>query len=503
MKIKHIKSLLLLGAAALTAACSSDFLETEPSGRVSGDRQNEILLETPEKIAAIISGAYTTAYCGDPYMSESQDDWGMSSYKIALDVMCDDIAFFVNSGQFSVDQQLIFREPNYRRPVSMWRQYYYIISSVNSAISVLKSGEGTNDSIDAMLGQALALRAWSYYYLINMWQQPYEANPDAMGVPIYLDDATQSVLSRAPVKDVYARIDADLSKACELLKGKNLGKTAINEYAAAGIYANALMFMGRYADAAAQAEHATKGGTLAGQADLMGGFNNLAMSEVLWGYEVTEEWNLVYGSFMAHMNPYVDGYAPPGYYPKLGASALVDKIAANDVRKGWFGYNKSYNTNEFDFSPIANAGFEAYVPNKFRCPDSFLCDVIYMRVAEMYFVAAEAYYLNHDETKARKALTDVMSTRIPGYNASGKSGDALYQEICFQKRVELWGEGVRIFDAKRRNETLDRTKSKNFPAALAVANAMTYSARDYRMIYKIPTVEMENNDNITSDQQNP
>ncbi len=505
MKTINIKSLLLLGVAVLSAACSSDFLETEPTGTVSGDRQNELLLEEPDKIAALISGAYVTAYCGDPYMG-SHDDCGMSSNKIATDVMCDDIAFCPTlDGFFSFDQELIFREPGYRRPVSMWRQFYYIISTVNSAIGVLNAGEGTSDEIDSMLGQALALRGWAYYWLINMWQQPYEVNPDAPGVPIYVENVEECVLGRASVKDVYARIDADLSKACKLLKGKDIGNAAINEYAAAGIYANALMFLGRYSEAAAQAEYATQGGTLATtKADLMSGFNSLSMSEVLWGYSVTEEWNLIYASFMAHINPYVDGYACPGYYTKLGATALVDKIAANDLRKAWFGYNDAYNpTGFFDFSAITKMGFADYVPNKFRCPDSFMADLIYMRVAEMYFVAAEAHYLNHDETNARKALTDVMSTRIPGYSAASLSGQALYDEICFQKRVETWGEGVRLFDAKRRNETIDRSKSENFASALATYDAITYSARDYRMIYKIPTIELENNEYIDSSEQNP
>ncbi len=503
MKTINIKSLLLLGVAALSAACSSDFLETEPTEYVSGDRQEELLLEKPERIAALISGAYVTVYCGDPYMGSSQDDWGMSSIKVATDVMCDDIAFCPLSGQFSFDQELIFREPGYRRPQSLWRQLYYVISTVNSAIGVLNLGEGTSDEIDAMLGQALALRGWAYYWLINMWQQPYEVDPDAPGVPIYVENIEECVLGRAPVKDVYARIEADLAKAGQLLKGKDIGNAAINEYAAAGIYANALMFLGRYSDAAAQAEYATKGGTLATQVGLTSGFNSLSMSEVLWGYSVTEEWNLIYGSFMAHMNPYVDGYACPGYFTKLGATALVDKIAEDDYRKAWFGYNAAYNKIPFDFSAIEKLGFADYVPNKFRCPDSFMADLIYMRVAEMYFVAAEAHFLNNDETKARKALTDVMSTRIPGYSAANLSGQALYDEICFQKRVETWGEGVRLFDAKRRNETIDRSKSSNFSAALASYDAVKFSARDYRMIYKIPTVELENNEYIDSSEQNP
>ncbi len=505
MKMTNIKSLLLLGTAALAAACSSDFLETEPTDRVPGDRQEAILLDSPEKIAAVINGAYVTIYSGSPLIGGT-DARGLTSYLLAMDMMCEDIADYTNAGTYAYDQQLIFREPNYRRPVSMWRQFYYIISSLNSVIGTLNSGEGTSDDIDAMLGQALALRSYAYYWLVNMWQHPYSADPEAPGVPLYVEDATKNILSRASVKTIYEQMDTDLAKACTLLKGKNVGKTGINEYAAAGIYANVLMFMGRYGDAATQAEHATKGGTLADAAGLTSGFNSLSMSEVLWGYEVTEEWNMVYASFMSMINPYVDGYAVPGYYPKLGASALVDAIDANDVRKAWFGYKEELVSAPeiISFQMIEDDGFAAYVPNKFLCPTSFMADMIYMRVAEMYFVAAEAHYLNNDEAKARKALTDIMSTRIPGYDASGKSSDALYEEICFQKRVEMWGEGCRIFDAKRRNETIDRTESTNFPASLASVQALApYSARDYRMIYKIPLNELENNDSITEADQNP
>ena len=50
----------------------------------------------------------------------------------------------------------------------------------------------------------------------------------------------------------------------------------------------------------------------------------------------------------------------PGYYPKLGASALVDKIDANDIRKRWFGYSETLSTNKFDFSQIEQAGFKPY-----------------------------------------------------------------------------------------------------------------------------------------------
>ena len=58
-------------------------------------------------------------------------------------------------------------------------------------------------------------------------------------------------------------------------------------------------------------------------------------------------------------------------------------------------------------------------------------------------------------------LEEIMSTRQPGYTCS-LTGDALYEEICWQKRIDTWGEGCRYFDAKRRNETIDRAKSVNY-----------------------------------------
>ena len=66
----------------------------------------------------------------------------------------------------------------------------------------------------------------------------------------------------------------------------------------------------------------------------------------------------------------------------------------------------------------------------------------------------------------------------------------------------MWAEGCRYLDAKRRNETINRAASVNYSPDLASMNAVTYSARDYRMIYQIPTVEMENNPDIPADDNN-
>ena len=94
-----------------------------------------------------------------------------------------------------------------------------------------------------------------------------------------------------------------------------------------------------------------------------------------------------------------------------------------------------------------------------------------------------------------------MRTRNPEY-AFGGTGQELYDEICLQKRIETWMEGSRCLDAKRRGETIDRSKSTNHAADLEHFNAITYSAHDYRMIYRIPQKELENNPSITAESDN-
>ena len=77
-----------------------------------------------------------------------------------------------------------------------------------------------------------------------------------------------------------------------------------------------------------------------------------------------------------------------------------------------------------------------------------------MRVEEMYFIEAEAAaHLNASEGKT--LVEKFMQTyRYPEYSCSVSSSDDVVEEIVFQKRVELWGEGLTFFDIKRLNMSL-------------------------------------------------
>lgn len=224
--------------------------------------------------------------------------------------------------------------------------------------------------------------------------------------------------------------------------------------------------------------------------ELLSGFNDINLSEVLWGADINSETNTFYASFMSNMDPFGPGYGGALGNYKMIASDLYDKIADNDIRKKWFGIdvdesNSHYNVRQYIQCKFVDVG-------SLGTGDTFCSDYIYLRTGEMYFVAAEALYRAGKTAEAKTMLETIMQTRVPGYTC-GKSGDALLEEIEIQKRIEMWGEGRRLFDMKRRNEDLDRTHATNHSAT----TPKSVPAGDKLFIYQIPDKELNANSAIT------
>jgi tetratricopeptide (TPR) repeat protein len=485
------------GANTINTTVEAD---VEANNNASNDN-NANLAKANEYLAEAMD---VVATGGDNH--KSHDDFGFSALNIVSDLSGEDVAYSNNEMFFCYDYDLDNRDGSYRRTINTWNQLYEIIEKANSAIEILKTLPESKEARIAK-GQAYTARAMSYFWLINLWQQPLSVNPDAAGVPLVTDEVNRQ--ERVSVKEIYEQILSDINLGYNNLRGYGYvnGKGSLSEYAAAGYYARILMFTGDYTKAADYAERAIAGGTLNCYSDMMSGFNSLSMPEAIYGVEVTSANSTGYASFFSHVDAYMNGYGGNEGYRKLVSSDLYDKIADNDVRKQWFGLNEEYNTLGVDFGYEIVRGFEKYIPCKFR--DSSMCgtgsayssDLIFMRVAEMYLIAAEAHYLNGNQNKAREFLNELISTRIDGYSFQG-SGKELYDEICLQKRIELWMEGSRLFDIKRRNESVDRSNGIDHATNLESVNAVAYTGHDYRLIYHIPSEEIANNPYITKTDDN-
>ncbi|WP_244964554.1 RagB/SusD family nutrient uptake outer membrane protein [Phocaeicola sartorii] len=92
----------------------------------------------------------------------------------------------------------------------------------------------------------------------------------------------------------------------------------------------------------------------------------------------------------------------------------------------------------------------------------------------------------------------VKNYRDPSYVCSASSAEALQDEIWFQRRVELWGEGFSFFDMMRLKKPMDRTGA-NYASNVA----FNLPAESQIFLWLIPEDEINNNSGISKDDNNP
>jgi len=115
-------------------------------------------------------------------------------------------------------------------------------------------------------------------------------------------------------------------------------------------------------------------------------------------------------------------------------------------------------------------------------------DYVYMRVAEMYLLHAEAAAQTGDEEAAKTSLKFLLDQRMPDTSyIDGLSGQNLIDEIYLQTRIELWGEGKSYLAMKRNKATVSR--GSNHLSNVGVA--IPYD--DTRLSFLIPQSEIQNN----------
>lgn len=129
-----------------------------------------------------------------------------------------------------------------------WRDAYHVVNRTNFVLSKVDGVEMSEDSYNQIAGQALFLRSLAYYELATYYQT----------VPLITDYASYSDIntmyaSNNTQDEVFDQIEADLTKAMQMLPSRNEGgewaKGRATSGAAAGYLARALMFRHKYSEA--------------------------------------------------------------------------------------------------------------------------------------------------------------------------------------------------------------------------------------------------------------
>lgn len=497
MKAFKYIALGLLAVAGLNS-CGSDYLDTENTETLSAEAAAKAAGHNPD---AFLNGMWS--HMVDMY-SDSHDTFNYMATMLACDLMSEDIALG-GAHWFQYDYQMDNRMNNYRRVNVAWSTFYTSIAKANEVIELYPGDELTSEQ-KALLGQAKAVRGMSYYYLIQLFRNPINADGslklDGKGLPIMMtgtevpDEAERTKLKGAnTIKAVLDQAQKDLEDGAELLDSAHYErptKNNIDANVAYGLLARFYLLTQQWAKAEEAAKKAYDGYELMGKEGLHDGFYNLENSEWMWGFDHSTETSTVYASFFSMISNIAPGYAGLGYTPKLIDARLYSQIPDDDYRKGLF------NGPEGDKSQPTAAARLPYANVKFGDDGNWTMDYMYMRAAEMYLIEAEALVRQGKNAEAAAALKPLMAKRQPSWNKASIT----LADVLLQRRIELWGEGFAFFDLKRNNLGIDRTYTGNNHLAGDMFQ-IKVAPQDARWTYQIPLTELQENDQMTEADQNP
>lgn len=496
MKNNKYTSVLAIASMVALGACS-DIDDIVPEGGTMLETQLKATTSIiPGRADATFSGMYTKL--GDPlsfgrFASDRPDDFGFVMMAFSNDLEAADIVGQNNNyNWFSSCSELTTRNADYANPYIRYRGVYDEVARANDVIKAY--GEITAETsaeIKYKVAQAYAIRAFCYLNIAPYFQFNYKTSSDKPCVPLVTETTTDFTNNpRAAVKEIYDQIVSDLDFAIANLDGYTRpDKSKIDKQVAYGLRARANLDMGKYAEAASDAAAAAQGYTPASIAEVSTpSFYNITDHNWLWGYDMTMD---VAKAFpYATSSSWIRSFSANGYSAGMGTyfcinNLLYDKIPDSDVRKGWW-VDADLNSPLLDgltwgslkgqqiateeiadekmiFLPYTNVKFGMYTIGGTTNEE----DWPFMRVEEMLLIQAEGLIKSGQTAAGVQVLNDFVRTyRDPQYNAEA-TGRKIEDEVWFQRRVELWGEGFSNSDTRRLGKPLVRFhgSDSNWPEA--------------------------------------
>jgi hypothetical protein len=475
--ISNISKIFLVTALSSMAfiSCKKSFLEEpKPGSSVSATD----VFATEEGVRSYFNGIYRRLRI---QYGSTFDVFGIAHVNLArevkgLDVMVPDGA----AGWFGYDYTHDNREPDYRRTSFTWGIFFDLVNQANNVIDgVTKSATLPEATKARLLGEGRAIRAWSYFELVREFAHAYSENPNTPGVPIYTipTSSTTTGNPRAKLSENYAMIVEDLENAVANLGTTRQLKDVINKEVANGLLARVYLEMGNWekAKTAAQAAKANYPLTASEYSPMV----DIGKKEVIWGFPQQSDQTIFYGTPSAYF-----GYTGTVINAFYIDSNFVNSFSSTDIRKATF-----VNSGRTDF--------KKWLSKKFGSTTNFNDHFVMMRSAEMWLIEAEAK-ARLGEADAGTVLYAVQKNRDPNAVASGNTGQALINEILYEKRKDLYGEiGIGFLDIKRLG--LPLVRSTGHP----LLYRFNFPANDNRFTLKIPRAEMDANKSLTAADQNP
>lgn len=478
-KMKNIYYLLSVGVFLLAGACNNQ-LDIDPTGdRVTEEDIQKLVKQDPDLVLQPMLNVMVAAINGFTY-SSSVDTRNFQVINMLLNLKGNDMVLANRNGGWLVNDYELraYREQSTARVAVYWGTFYKYIYYANEILTLippdvdLSAATGTNEKIMRYKAAALTMRAFSYTYLMWLYQDDYlHGGKDKAGVPLHLDNK-DPFKDRAPAVQVWAQILADAREAVRLFEAagsyQTEDRTDIDGTVAEVVLARAALTTGDWETAASAAGRVVAAyPTLMNETQYTTSGMTLLDNEAIFGYKVDINTSKGTSSFPGWMNPLGEG----GYGGSQASwvaidRRLYDQIPETDYRKA------NFVAEDFMEITYPSSGSTVHYPKynstKFAAgtltgmTTAYYQNEIYMRASELILVKAEAEARSGDDAAAQNTLFQLVSKRDPAYVKSTKTGEALLAEIQLHRRIELWGEGgFEFYDNKRWNIPVDRTDSPN------------------------------------------
>lgn len=339
---------------------------------------------------------------------------------------------------------------------NVWRGFYKLIMATNAALDYLDDVSGTDEEKNYLKGQALALRAYYYFQLVNLFGEPYTYDKWALGVPLKLVSGLSAEYEkRNTVEEVYKQILEDLEGAekvfMELPAEKQFNmRYRINLPAVQLLSSRVYLYMGNLEQAGKYAEKVIKDWNFT-LYDLKTftptvsvpypNYVSFENPETIWAFGCS-------GDLCGFMGMY--GYKEDGETTRRFLAASKELLASfeeGDLRKEYYilkGYENGRLIPDF-YRPIGKM-----VISSVYTPVSSEAFALSFRLSEAYLTLAEAMYKT-DPDLSIKLIHDLRIRRISGEcdMPENLSGESLLEFIRAERRRELCFEGHRWFDLRR------------------------------------------------------
>lgn len=345
---------------------------------------------------------------------------------------------------------------------SMWTELYKTIYNANNVIEgITKSTSLTPAKSKQWIAEAKFLRAYSYFYLTNIWGSVPLVLTTNVDVSALLPQSTQDV--------VYTQILKDLNEASQDLPANyaNYSNERIRatKWASEALLARVNLYLGRWTEAS---NHATAV------------INETGNYSLITGLSATNSPFISDNNEAILQIPYFNVN-----YTYEGSSVFINANTATFLLRNGNTLFETGDSRKTNWTrSITNAGVTGIAPTKYknRFADSPMERSTLLRLAELYLIRAEARVKLNNISGAQQDI-NVIRGRALESNTTLTDSNQLLDLIALERQREFFAEnGHRWLDLKR-TAKIDET--------LSVITGKIWTSTD--ALYPIPETALRSN----------